>query len=246
MEHYNNRSFRNSSSKIKGISKSHEKALIRKQLQESKQKPYINSSTPCPSLTLRLMDIFNRPQKDMLKNDKIHNSDKYTSNKLEELIKNNAVTFISPNDLINQLDTTLNSPGSKEKLNLKYLRYSSSKKITKVYDRSSYRYFPSSYLKDAKYLNNMLLADDKQKIKSKINAKNKESSSKINSKMLVDKSKEFHQIFDTNKLLNSSIEIKRKTNSSIRFLTKKVYNSKSAREVNTVLLRSFQIHSIPC
>ena len=116
MEPCRNGSFRNSSETTKFPDISLGKSLIRKSLHEPiKYKENASSSTPEPSLTVKLMKICNRPKKKSLKYEKIDYSEQYTSDTLGTLIKNSAVTFISPNDLINQLQNELNSPISKEK-----------------------------------------------------------------------------------------------------------------------------------
>lgn len=77
-----------------------------------------HSSTPEPSLTVQLKKIHRRPGNSSSPIPKPDTFNDQTNEALSNLIKNNAITFMSPHEFINQIhnDSMTQSPSSKFKL----------------------------------------------------------------------------------------------------------------------------------
>ncbi|OMJ77771.1 hypothetical protein SteCoe_22563 [Stentor coeruleus] len=68
------------------------------------------SSSPDPSLTVKMMRIYNRPNRNSPINSRIDDFGQQAHDTLNSLIKNGAITFLSPHELINQMSSESPSP----------------------------------------------------------------------------------------------------------------------------------------
>jgi hypothetical protein len=69
----------------------------------SKSVKQYQSSTPDPSLTIKMMKMCDRPINPQSTVNSLNDASDYANDTLNHLIQNNAVTFIAPNDFINQI-----------------------------------------------------------------------------------------------------------------------------------------------
>lgn len=68
------------------------------------------SSLPDPSLTVKMMRMYNRPNRSSPLNSRIDDFGQQAHDTLNSLIKNGAITFLSPHELINQMSSESPSP----------------------------------------------------------------------------------------------------------------------------------------
>jgi hypothetical protein len=169
MEHTRAKSFRNCSGFSKLPEILHKNKIIRNNFKHptSHLETQTYSYTPEPALKVKVMKIHDRSQAKKLSPDKIDSFTDITTETISDFIKNNAVTFISPNDLINQLQIESMSTTPKQKNPDIIIKNSSINKLKNFDETNSYP-ISNELFYDSKLFRDSLIDKKPKRVSSKI------------------------------------------------------------------------------
>ena len=173
-----------------------------------------HSSTPDPSLTVKMMKINSRSRKNNIEADSFESSSKLTKDKLSDLIRNNAVTFISPNELINQMEISYESSPPERKSLEETQTEISMRKLNKIHNKKRNKLFSNNYFPGLKITQNSLFRKrSKNKLLSDIEV-NGQGITHIDCNRSISKeSQETRPTMNESNFFNFSKELNLRTNS---------------------------------
>ena len=224
----------------------HKNSLIRHSFkpQFCQSKSIIHSSTPDPSLTIKVMKIHNRDDfyhQNYYKNDGIS----YENDTLDSFIQNNAVTFISPHELINQIHIESNQSPKETQPIPSILSTISTNKITNFPEYSLFEYIPSECIRD-KFSRKTLLYKKSKSNKSKIEITGNKILRQIKPKAKISKSEEFRKNLGIGNNFNFSKDFDmRKSPKPVIIFNKKSGYFKSLNKETSSTMKSSQIFYVP-
>lgn len=100
-----------------------------------------NSSTPDPSLIVQLKKIHRRPLNSLSPTLKPDTFNEQTNEALSNLIKNNAITFMSPHEFINQIHNDSMSQSTSSKLKLENSNTALTNKLNRNQEQSQWSHY---------------------------------------------------------------------------------------------------------
>ena len=170
MEYARAKSLKNNSRTEKFPDISANTFVIRSSFNHTRQRKELSAyaSTPDPSLTVKMMKITYRSEKKHIEANSFELTSKLTNDKLSDLIKNSAVTFISPNELINQIEILSESSPPARKLIEETPTEISVRKLNKFHINKGDQLFSNNFFPGLKISQHYLFKKRSKKLRSNI------------------------------------------------------------------------------